>query len=243
MAAADGPDEAVSEATLRAFAARASASAGLSRLVLSTSGSPPEHLTSAQPSGRWEQDEQDGSGDDDARLTNESTWTWEHITRQRCHHPAQIRNTSATIEPDATVPTPWRLQTHRPCAVCKEDREKACYSGNQWKRPSIAVCKECLAAQQAMRTGPDGKTLPEFMPGGASYCPGVKTARNERRQKAARSLPLRKNGQPPRFDAEDVRELAASKGVEMLEERRQQHMKEEEDARTAALGAFADLGL
>ena len=150
---------------------------------------------------------------------------------------------SAAIEPDATVPAPWRLQTHRPCAVCKEHREKACYSGNQWKRPSVAVCKACLAAQQAVRTGPDGKTLPEFMPGGASYCPGVKTARNQRRQKAARSLPLRKNGQPPRFDAEDVRELAASKGCEEHKERRQQQMKEEADARTAALGTFADLGL
>ena len=83
----------------------------------------------------------------------------------------------------------------------------------------------------------------EFMPGGASYCPGVKTARNQRRQKAARSLPLRKNGQPPRFDAEDVRELAASKGCEEHKERRQQQMKEEADARTAALGTFADLGL
>ena len=111
------------------------------------------------------------------------------------------------------------------------------------QRPSIAVCKACLAAQAAVRTGKDGKTLPEFMPGGAYYCPGVKTARNQRRQTAARSLPLRKNGRPPKFAAEDVRELAASKGCEEHKEKREQQIREEEDARTAALGTFVELGL
>ena len=105
-----------------------------------------------------------------------------------------------------TMPVPPWMRTDRKCSVCEQILTKDMFSSNQWKRPSVSLCKVCVLERQQTRRSADGSVLPEHKPGGALYLPGAKSARN-RRRKEAKGMKLSGVQAGPEL-AEEAREVA-----------------------------------